>query len=168
MDYHHAMKMRDRREIIKTMEEEIRDNFKHNNFSVVHKSKVPQGTTVLPSVWQLRRKRQIKTDEIKRHKARINVDGSRMIHNVHYTKNYAPIASWATIRLILTIALMFKWPTRQFDYKVAFPQAPIERELSMKIPKSYEIDDGDTKDYVLKLNKSLYGQNKQDESGINN
>ena len=156
--YHEAMKMKDRREFIKAMEEEIRDNFKHNNFSVVHKSQVPEGATVLPSVWQLRRKRHIKTGAIKRYKARINVDGSRMIHNVHYTKTYAPVASWATIRLILTIALMFKWPTRQLDYKLAFPQAPIERELFMKIPKGYDIDEGDTNDYVLQLNKNLYGQ----------
>ena len=158
MYYHEAMRMQDRREFVKAMEEEIRDNFKHKNFSVIHKSKVPQGATVLPSVWQLRRKRHIKTGEIKRYKARINVDGSRMIHNVHYTETYAPVASWATIRLILTIALMFRWPTRQLDYKLAFPQAPIERELFMKIPKGYVIDDGDTNDYVLQLNKNMYGQ----------
>ena len=158
MYYHEAMKMQDRREFVKALVEEIQDNFRHRNFSIVHKYKVPQGATVLPSVWQLRRKRHIKTGEIKRYKARINVDGSKMIHNIHYTKTYAPVASWATIRLILTIALMFKWPTRQLDYKLAFPQAPIERELYMKIPKGYEIDDGDTKDYVLKLNKNLYGQ----------
>ena len=93
MYYHEVMRMKDRREFVKAMEEEIRDNFKHNNFIVVHKSKVPQGATVLPSVWQLRRKRHIKTGEIKRYKARINVDGSRMIHNVHYTETYAPVAS---------------------------------------------------------------------------
>lgn len=92
MYYHEAMRMKDRREFVKAMEEEIRDNFKHKNFSIVHKSQVPQGATVL-----LRRKRHIKTGEIKRYKARINVDGSRMIHNIHYTETYAPVAFWATI-----------------------------------------------------------------------
>ena len=53
---------------------------------------------------------------------------------------------------------MFRWPTRQLDYKLAFPQAPIERELFMKIPKGYVIDDGDINDYVLQLNKNMYGQ----------
>ena len=150
--------MKDRREFVKAMEEEMRDNFQHNNFTVVYKNAVPQGATILPSVWQLRRKRHIKTGAIKRNKARINVDGSRMIHNVHYTKTYAPVASWATIRLILTIALLMKWPTRQLDNKLAFPQAPIERPLFMKIPKGYDIDDGNISDYVLKLNKNMYGQ----------
>ena len=158
MYYHEALKMKDRREFVKAMEEEMRDNFQHNNFTVVYKNAVPQGATILPSVWQLRRKRHIKTGAIKRNKARINVDGSRMIHNVHYTKTYAPVASWATIRLILTIALLMKWPTRQLDNKLAFPQAPIERPLFMKIPKGYDIDDGNISDYVLKLNKNMYGQ----------
>ena len=53
---------------------------------------------------------------------------------------------------------MFKLPTRQLDYKLAFPQAPIERELFMKISKGYVIDEGNTDDYVLQLNNNMYGQ----------
>lgn len=65
MYYHEATQMKDHMKFVKAMEEEIQDNFKHNNFTVVHKRQVPEGATMLPSVWQLWYKRHIKTGEIK-------------------------------------------------------------------------------------------------------
>ena len=53
---------------------------------------------------------------------------------------------------------MFNWPTRQLDYVLTFPQAPIERDLYMKVPKGYYVESGDNRDYVLKLKRNLYGQ----------
>lgn len=41
---------------------------------------------------------------------------------------------------------------------LAFPQAPIERELHMSIPKGYQVPEGSNKDYALKLKKNLYDQ----------
>ena len=41
---------------------------------------------------------------------------------------------------------------------LAFPQAPVEREIYMKIPKGFDIEGGSTKDYVLRVNKNVYGQ----------
>ena len=79
-----------------------------------------------------------------------------MTHGKHYSFTYAPVASWTTIRLILTIAAMFKWPTRQLDYVLAFPQAPNERELYMTIQKGYKVHQGKTSDHVLKLKNNLY------------
>ena len=81
-----------------------------------------------------------------------------MIKNKHYDQTYAPVASWAIIRLIMTIAAVNKWPTKQLDYVLAFPQAPIERELYISIPAGYKIENGKNKDHALKLNNNLYGQ----------
>ena len=53
---------------------------------------------------------------------------------VHYDETYAPVARWATIRLILAIATVLKWKTTQLDYIMAYPQAPVETELYMRIP----------------------------------
>ena len=45
------------------------------------------------------------------------------------------------------------------DFVAAFPQAPVERELYMQIPKGIEANvDGNTNDYVLKLHRNIYGQ----------
>eukprot|EP00980_Cylindrotheca_fusiformis_P011699 scaffold2782_cov88-Cylindrotheca_fusiformis.AAC.2 len=50
------------------------------------------------------------------------------------------------------------WHTTQIDYVLAFPQAPVEREIYMHIPKGFKTDQGNTQDYVLKLRKNVYGQ----------
>ena len=50
------------------------------------------------------------------------------------------------------------WHTKQLDYVAAFPQAPVERELYMKIPKGVNLRNKSSDDYVLKLHKNTYGQ----------
>ena len=52
----------------------------------------------------MRRKRDIKSRAVKKYKARLNVDGSRMIRGVDYDETYSPVATWRTIRLIMTLA----------------------------------------------------------------
>jgi hypothetical protein len=81
-----------------------------------------------------------------------------MQKDVHYTNTYAPVASWNSIRMLLTLMAVHGWQTKQLDYVLAFPQAPIDRELYMAIPKGFDIDEGRTDDYALKLHKNVYGQ----------
>ena len=158
MYMHQAVKEPDKDHFIAAMQKEVRDQSENGNFSVIHKSMVPKGATTLPSVWQMKRKRDIRTRQIKKWKARLNVDGSRMTKGIHYTDTYAPVASWNSIRLLLTLTAVHSWHTKQLDYVLAFPQAPVEKELYMAIPKGFEIDEGKMDDYALKLHKNVYGQ----------
>ena len=161
MYLHQAMKQPDKGEFIESMSKEINQQMKVKAYSVIKRSKVPEGATILPAVWQLRRKRNSKTGEIKKYKARLNIDGSRMKKGIHYDQTYAPVATWQSIRLVLTMAAVHGWHTKQLDYVLAFPQAPVERDLYMEIPKGVEIeniDSSNTKEYVLKIHKNLYGQ----------
>ena len=63
------------------MHREMQDNFDCKNFEIIHKSKIKPGATTLPSVWQLRRKRHILTQKIKKYKARINIDKRQTLHS---------------------------------------------------------------------------------------
>ena len=47
------------------MEKEVRDQMENDNFTIIHKNKVPKDKTVLPAVWQMKRKRDIKSRKIK-------------------------------------------------------------------------------------------------------
>jgi transposase InsO family protein len=158
MYLHQAMKEPDKKQFVEAMQKEVRDQMENGNFTVMHKSKLPKGSTVLPAVWQMKRKRHIKTRKVKKHKARLNIDGSRMKKGIHYDETYAPVASWNSIRLLLTLTAVHKWHTKQLDFVLAFPQAPVDREIYMKIPKGFDLDKGDSEDYVLKLHKNVYGQ----------
>jgi hypothetical protein len=86
-----------------------------------------------------------------------------MIKGLHYEETYAPVVQWATIRFFITLAIMNNWHTRQLDFVQAYTQADIERDLYMKLPPGFTIPgriltDHDRKEYVLKLEKNLYGQ----------
>jgi len=54
MYLHEAMRQPDRKEFVKAMDKELQDQLDHGNFTVVHKSTVPEGATVLPTVWAMR------------------------------------------------------------------------------------------------------------------
>jgi hypothetical protein len=155
--YHQAMASPDKKEFIKAMEEEINGQIKNEIFTIIPRKEVPQDKRVLPTVWAMRRKRRIATGQVYKWKARLNIDGSKQIKGEDYWETYAPVANWASIRLLLTHAIINKWHTRQIDYVQAYTQAEVETEMYMEIPKGYKIDDP-SDDFVLKLNKNIYGQ----------
>ena len=130
-------------------------------------TKIPGNKTILPSVWQMKRKRDICSREIKKYKACLNIDGSKMKKGVHYDQTYAPVASSNSIRVLLAMVASRGWHTKQIDYVLAFPQAPVEKELYVRIPKGFEIHNTDPREYVLKLNRNIYGQNRPGVVGIN-
>jgi hypothetical protein len=159
MYHHEAMRQPDREEFKKAMQKEIDDQMANGNFTIVRRTKVPKGATVLPAVWQMKRKRDILSRQVKKWKARLNVDGSRMKKGIHYDQTYAPVASWTSIRTLLALTAIHNWHTVQLDYVLAFPQAPVEKEIYMEIPRGVKLSDGDDpKDFVLKLNRNVYGQ----------
>ena len=159
MYMHQALKQPDSRKFAEAMKKEVQDQIDNGNFSVIKRSEVPEGEKVLPTVWQMRRKRDIRTGIIKKWKARLNIDGSKMIKGKHYEHTYAPVASWTSIRLLLALVAIHNWHTVQLDYVQAFPQAPVEKDLYMEIPKGFEVEGGKSnKEHVLHLHKNLYGQ----------
>lgn len=158
MYLHQAMKAEDREQFLQAMDKEVEDQMENGNFKIIPMSDVPKGKLILPAVWQMKRKRDIRTREIKKWKARLNIDGSRMKEGEHYDLTYAPVASWNSIRTLMILAIKNGWHTVQLDYIQAFPQAPVERELYMRVPKGYNIKNGDDKEYALRVEKNVYGQ----------
>ena len=155
---HEARRQPDWEYFKRAMEQEIELQLSEGVYSVEHKSTVPEGAKVLNTVWQLRRKRDVRTNNIKKYKARCNIDGSQMIQGEHYEETYAPVAGWTAIRLVLAMVLNYNWHTIQMDYVLAYPQAPAQRELFMQIPKGFALDGVESpEDYVLKVHKNIYG-----------
>ena len=74
-----------------------------------------------------------------------------MKKGVHYDEMYAPVDSWNSIRILLTLVAALGWHTQQIDYVLTFPQAPVEKEIYMNIPKGFELSGANSKDYVSKL-----------------
>ena len=106
----------------------------------------------------MRRKRDLTTNKVKSHKARLNLHGGKQIYGMNYYETYAPVVTWFAIRLIVTFGIIFHWALRQVDFVMAYPQAPIEEDIYMELPQGIDTATGNSKDHVLKLLKNIYGQ----------
>jgi hypothetical protein len=150
------MRQPDAAEFLKAMDREMQDHMQH--WELVLRSSVPLGVKIFNSVWQMKRKRKIETQEVKKYKARINFDGSKMKQGEHYDESYAPVVSWPATRYFLAQSILHKWHTKQMDFVLAYTQAGVERDdLYMEIPKGVSLDGADSKLYVLHLTQNLYG-----------
>ena len=116
MYLYQAMNQPDSKHFQQAMEKEVAAQLEKGVYTLIHRSKVPEGAPLLPAVWQMRRKRSIMTGEIKKYKARLNIDGSRQVPGRDYDQTYAPVASWASIWLLLTLTLLHHWYTQQLDF----------------------------------------------------
>jgi hypothetical protein len=106
----------------------------------------------------MRRKRDLTTNKIKSHKARLNLHGGKQVYGMNYFETYAPVVTWFTIRLVIIFGIIFCWALRQVDFVMAYPQAPIEMDIYMELPQGIQTTHGNSKDHVLKLEKNIYGQ----------
>jgi hypothetical protein len=159
MYFHEAIRQPDREDFIKAIIKEINDHITRKHWILVPREKVPKGTKILDSVWAMKRKRDLVTGEVYKHKARLNVHGGQQQFGVNYFETYSPVVTWFSLRTMLTLSLLYDWHTRQVDFILAYPQAPIEFDMYMELPKGIEMKDGNRKTHVLKLLKNLYGQN---------
>jgi hypothetical protein len=106
----------------------------------------------------MRRKRNLTTGEVVNHKASLNLHGGMQEYGVNYYETHAPVVTWFAIRLMIVFSILFNQAMRQIDFVMEFPQAPIEMEMYMELPKGTETRHGNSKDHVLKVLQNIYGQ----------
>ena len=115
MYMHEAMREPDADKFREAMQKEVDDLLGNGNFFLIKQNKVPKGQIILPVAWQMKPKHDIKTHKVKKYKARLNIDGSRMKTGEHYNQMYAPVAYWTSVRLLLALASIHNWHTTQVD-----------------------------------------------------
>ena len=171
MYLHEAMREPDAAQFEQAMLREVNDHTAKKHWHILPRKKVPQGTPVVPSVWAMRRKRRLDTQEVYRWKARLNYDGRKQTKGVNYWETYAPVAAWDSIRFIMIQSLLEGFEMRQIDFVQAYTQAQPDCDMYMKIPKGFRVDKSDKRkpkleasrhskgddDYVLKLDANYYG-----------
>jgi Reverse transcriptase (RNA-dependent DNA polymerase) len=119
MYYHQAMKQPDAKDFLKAIQEEFAGMLSNQILSFIELTRAPPRPVVFPAVWAMKRKGRVKTREVYKWKARLAFDGSRQVEAIHYNQTYAPVASWETIRLLLTMVLKNGWKRRQLNYVLA-------------------------------------------------
>ena len=112
----------------------------------------------MPSVWALRRKQNLTTNEVTKYKARLNLHGGKQEFGVNYFDTYAPVITWFAVCLMLMFGIINGWSMQQVDFIMVYPQAPIEMDMYMDLPPGIHTTLSDSKDYILLLLNNLYGQ----------
>ena len=157
MTLERALKEPDAEQFIEAMEKEIDDHTSRGHWIVVPLSKVPRHKKMIPMVWSMKRKRDPAGNVLK-HKARLCAHGGMSVYGEDYWDTYSPVVSWATVRLVLIMALILNWHMRSIDFVMAFPQADVKTDIFMRLPKGSKLPGGkDPRRHALKLIKNLYG-----------
>ena len=158
LHYNAAMKAHDAQDFKDAMVKEVNDHTARNHWEIWEKSKVPEGQKVLSAVWAFKRKRRIDTRAVYKHKARINIHGGQQTYGVNYWETFSPVVNWFSIRLALTLSLIFSWKTQQINFVLAFPQADVECDLFMELPRGLIFEGYHRDTHCYKLIANLYGQ----------
>ena len=153
-----ALRQPDAKVFVNAVVKEINGHVANKNWELVPRDTVPAEAQIVPSVWSMRRKRDLTTNNIKSHKARLNLHGGKQIYGMNYFETYALVVTWFAIRLVVIFGILFLWALRQVDFVMAYPQAPNEEDIYMEVPQGIETAKGKSKDMVLKLLKNIYGQ----------
>jgi hypothetical protein len=154
-----AMRAPDSANFKKAMLKEVRDHETRGHWVIIRRNEVPEGSIVLPAVWAMKRKRDIKTRKIFKWKARLNLGGHKERPELDYGKTYSPVVAWPTIRLFLVHFLLRGWSTRQLDFVLAYPQADSPGTKYLEIPRGFN-HEGNRRSHVLKVLRNIYGSHE--------
>lgn len=124
---------------------------KNNTWRLVD---LPSGHRVIGSMWVFAIKRNEK-GEIERYKARLVAKGWSQKFGDDYKETFSPEVRYATIRMLLALAVERKMHLHQVDISTAYLNSDFNDEIYIQQPEGFVNKIDPTK--VLKLKKSLYG-----------
>ena len=137
-----AMLQPDRKQFLKAMADEVNAHTQNGHWRLILRSEVPPGIKVLPSVWAMKCKGQIATREAYKWKARLNLHGGKHEYGVNYWEKYAATLAWPPIHFLMTLSIIKSWHTWQIDFTLAYPQADVECDMHMDIPRGFQVGNG--------------------------
>jgi hypothetical protein len=126
----------DQDKFVESQQPEIQGLCDADVFDFKDMSELPSGARLLNAIWSYHRKRR-PDGVLLKHKSRICVDGSQQKYGVDYWETYAPVVHWSTVRMVLVLSALLKLKSRQVDYTQAFPQAPLDDDVFMRIPQGW-------------------------------
>lgn len=91
---------------------------------------------------------------VNKYKARLVAKGYSQLPDQDYGETFSPVSKPATIRILLTLALTYKWELQQIDINNSFINGHLQEEIYMQQPPGFI---SDNKHMVCKLHRSLYG-----------
>ena len=133
------------------MDDEMKSQKDNKTWIIVARTSVPAGKRVLQCKWVFKIKCDADGNPV-RYKARLCAKGYQQRPGVDYFDTFAPVISYKTLRLLLTIAAVYDYEIKQIDVVTAFLNAPMNEEVYMELPDGYGSDGN-----VVRLLRAIYG-----------
>ncbi len=149
----------DNQQFFKAMAVELDDHEVQNHWTLMECNNMPPGAKTIMAIWSFKRKCFL-DGSLNKHKARLCAHGGQQTWGLDYWETYAPVVTWASVRLLLIVAKIHGLKLKSIDFVLAFPQAELDVDVYMELPAGVnpvDVSDKNRRRYVLKLNKSLYG-----------
>nr|KAJ0214373.1 hypothetical protein LSAT_V11C400171290 [Lactuca sativa] len=114
----------------------------------------PKSSNIVGCRWLFRTKYRA-DGSIERYKARLVAQGFSQVSGLDYSHTFSPVVKAATVRIVLTLAIINGWSLRQLDVNNAFLHGTLGDTVFMQQLLGFV----DTRypDHVCKLNKAIYG-----------
>lgn len=116
--------------------------------------KRPENVNVVDCRWVYKIKYSPDRSEAKL-KSRVVAKGFTQEYGVDFFETYAPVVKNSSVRLLMAVAVIKQMIVEQIDIKNAYVNSELEEVVYMEQPQGFE--EGDKRELVCKLNKSLYG-----------
>ena len=94
MYYHQAIKQYDTQDFVKATVKEINSHVKARCWKLIKHTEVPASTDVVSSIWAIQLKQNLTTNEVTKHKAKLNIYGGKQQFGMNYFDTYAPVVTW--------------------------------------------------------------------------
>jgi hypothetical protein len=145
------MRATDRDKWIEAATKEIHELEQHGAWDEVPLSDALKKVT--PTTWVFRRKRAPDGSLLK-WKGRFLCRGD-LEEREPNEDNFSPVAAWSSIRVLLTLSLIWDWPSCTIDFSNAFIQSHLDSPRWIHLPRGFRSAlPGKT---CLRLKRSLYG-----------
>jgi hypothetical protein len=104
-----ALKQPDSKEFVHAVIKEVNRHMDSHNWLVWKQRIVSEDVQIVPSVWYLQCKRDLTTNKVKSHKARLNLHGGKRVYGMSCFETYTPVVTWFAIRLMIIFGIIFCW-----------------------------------------------------------
>jgi hypothetical protein len=106
--FHQALHQPDAAEFVKALIKEVNGLIENKRWKLVRRSEVSKNVDVIPSVWSMRCKYNLTTNEVTKYKSRLNLHDGKQVYGMNYFDTYAPVVTCFAIRLVSNINILFQ------------------------------------------------------------
>ena len=93
---------------------------------------LPKGMKKIGVKWVFKTKLN-ENGEVDKCKAQLVAKGYAQQHGIDYTKVFAPVARWDTIRMVIALAARNSWSVYQLDIKSAFLHGELNESVFVEL-----------------------------------